>query len=128
MTPYEEDVIDINEMKNNMNKAVNALKWQYTNLLNAKLTPGAYHIWSYEYMYTVGMIGKMCINVNGKELSVSDLVQVSLPNPQTILLNFTSDKKVIIINIKLMIIVVLAVCTVGSEGATGTLSFQSISN
>lgn len=79
-------------------------------------------------MYTVGMIGKMCINVNGKELSVSDLVQVSLPNPQTILLNFTSDKKVIIINIKIMIIVVLAVCTVGSEGATDTLSFQSISN
>lgn len=59
-------------------------------------------------MYTIGMIGKMSINVNGKELSVSDLVQVSLPNPQTILLNFTSDKKVIIINIRIMIIVMLA--------------------
>ncbi|XP_011407079.2 PREDICTED: uncharacterized protein LOC105314543 [Amphimedon queenslandica] len=75
----ESEILQLEQVKENMVKVVDRLKWQYTTYLNTRLTPG--------------MVGSLSIAYKGNKLLVSEMVQISSPNAQTILLHFPPEEE-----------------------------------
>ena len=77
-----------------MLKVVDRLKWQYNTYVNTRLSPGTLFLsGSIVFSLALGMVGNLTVAYKGNKLLVSEMVQISTPNPQTILLHFPPEEE-----------------------------------
>ena len=78
--PMSSDVVDLHGLRENMEKAIAALKWEFTHSVVSRITPSVLDLVRVEY--------------NNKQLPLKDLGQVSMPNAQTVIVNMSSQPQV----------------------------------
>ena len=76
----ESSVIDMAELSSGMDRAVNALKWEFTHNIIARLTPV--------------ILDQLQVEYQGSQVPLRQLGQITMPNQQTILINLTSQPEV----------------------------------
>lgn len=76
----ESDVIDMVELSSSMDRAVNALKWEFTNSIIARLTPA--------------VLDQLQMDSQGRQVPLKQIGQVTMPNQQTIIINLTAQPEV----------------------------------
>ena len=76
----ESGVIDTEELSSSMEGAVNALKWEFTYSIIARLTPA--------------VLDQLQVECKGRQVPLKQLGQVAMPNQQTIIINMTSQPEV----------------------------------
>ena len=77
----DDSVIDMHELSSNMEKVLDALKWEYTNSIVSRVTPVLFEQLRVE-------------EGGGQKVPLRNIAQVSMPSPQAIVINMTSDPKV----------------------------------
>ena len=68
------------ELSNSMERTVNALKWEFTYSIIARLTPV--------------VLDQLQVEYQGSQVPLKQLGQVTMPNQPTILINLTSQPEV----------------------------------
>lgn len=76
----ESGVIDMEELSSSMERAVNALKWEFTYSIISRLTPV--------------VLDQLQVECKGRQVPLKQLGQVAMPNQQTIIVNMTSQPEV----------------------------------
>lgn len=73
----ELNVIKLDELRHDMSAALDTLKWDYTHTITTRLSPM--------------IIGNLTITWKEKQMKLKDLSQISMPNSQNIIINFSSQ-------------------------------------
>lgn len=105
----EQDVVDLEKLEASMQATLKSLKWDYSNTITARVTPGAAIDGGHFINKSEGMnheivlcisslasLDRVTVDVEGQQVPLRQVGQISMPNSQTLIINMASYPQVLL--------------------------------
>lgn len=102
----EQDVVDLEKLEASMQATLKSLKWDYSNTITARVTPGAAiegiinksEGMNHEIVLCIPLasLDRVTVDVEGQQVPLRQVGQISMPNSQTLTINMASYPQVLL--------------------------------
>lgn len=104
----EQDVVDLEKLEASMQATLKSLKWDYSNTITARVTPGVAIDGGHFINKSEGMnheivlciplasLDRVTVDMEGQQVPLRQVGQISMPNSQTLIINMASYPQVLL--------------------------------